>query len=206
MLYKNRGFTLLEILIALFIFTIVSLIMTKALHTVITTQASTEKNAERLAQMQIALLLFSRDLEQAIDRPISSQEGTAEAAFIGGKNALRFSHTGFANPDGKAQKSSLERSGYRVEGGEFIRDTWDALDLAPHAAVHSRRLLSGVQQLYFRYLDNKNVFHSFWPPDTQRGAASGRGKLPRAVEITFVLANEVRLQQLYLTPQGGGSS
>jgi general secretion pathway protein J len=214
---KNRGFTLLEILIALFIFTIVALIMTKSLHTVLSTQASTEKAAENLSQTQMALLLLSRDLEQAWDRPISDPEGQPEAAFIGSRNSLTFTHGGFANPNGSAQSSSLQRSRYRLEKDQLIRDTWDALDLPPHTKPHSRVLLSEIRELSFRFLDNKNVFRSFWPsdgenaptPSSRTNAPTGQlldlnqleAHLPRAVELTLTFKQGGRLQQIYLLPQ-----
>jgi type II secretion system protein J len=63
---RRAGFTLLEILIALFIFTIVSMILVSALHNVLNNQAATEKKAHQLAKLQIAMLLMSRDIEQTI--------------------------------------------------------------------------------------------------------------------------------------------
>lgn len=214
MVHKNRGFTLLEILIALFIFTIVAMIMTKSLHSVLSTQSSTEKAAERLTATQMALLLISRDLEQTVDRPISDQEGRIEGAFIGNRNTVTFTHGGFANTAG----SSLQRSRYRLEKNQLLRDTWDALDQAPHATPHSRLLLNEIKDISFRYLDNKNVFHSYWPQEGENTSApetpptssptspameftQTSNKLPRAVEVKLTFNHGGQLQQIYLLPQ-----
>lgn len=216
---KHRGFTLLEILIALFIFTIVALIMTRTLHSVLSTQAATEKAAEQLRQTQMALLLLSRDLEQAIDRPTLDQEGRTEAAFSGTRTTLSFVHGGLANLNGTSQTSSLQRSGYRLEKNQLVRDTWDQLDQAPHARPHSRPLLDGIQALTFRYLDNKKTFHVFWATESDGADAPGLAqannpiaaalalshaneeKLPRAVQLDLTFTNGNHLQQLYLLPQ-----
>ena len=79
---KNKGFTLLEILIALFIFTILSMMLVKSLHSVIDLSSRTDQHATRLRQMQMALLILSRDIEQIVDRPIFIASGAKEASFF----------------------------------------------------------------------------------------------------------------------------
>jgi len=212
---QSIGFTLIEILIALFIFTIVALIMTKSLHTILSAQSGTEKNAQQLSETQMALIFISRDLEQAIDRPIVNQQGEVEGSFIANRTVIHFTHAGFANPEGFLQSSSLQRSAYRFEQGQLIRDTWDNLDQSSHTRPHSRVLLKGLSEVSFRYLDNKNVYHSFWPIDesarenanspakqnAQQTSLGSKDKLPRAVEINIVFKQGSRLQQTYLLPQ-----
>src|SRR5437762_2019018 len=90
------GFTLLEILIALFIFTILSFLLTAALRTVINAQSGTEDKALRLRELQMILLTMSRDIEQTVNRPITNAVGKEEAAFVGTENGFVFTHTGFA--------------------------------------------------------------------------------------------------------------
>ena len=107
-----RGFTLLEILIALFIFSIISLMLVVALRTVINAQSGTEGKAEHLRTLQMALLIMSRDIEQAVDRPIVNANGKEEAAFIGKPTSFQFTHGGFANPYGSLAHSTLQRTGY----------------------------------------------------------------------------------------------
>src|SRR6185312_5679581 len=104
----DYGFTLLEIIIALFIFSIVSIIIVSALHNVLNTQAATEKKAARLAELQIALLLLSRDIEQTVNRPIVNASGMLEG-FIGSSHTITFTHAGFVNPFGQLQRSTLQR-------------------------------------------------------------------------------------------------
>ena len=93
MLNNQRGFTLLEFNCS-FHFHDCFLIMTKALHSVLGTQAATEKHAEVTCPNANGGAHFSRDLEQAIDRPITAQEGTIEAAFLEIKHC-EFTHSAF---------------------------------------------------------------------------------------------------------------
>src|SRR3990167_9644363 len=91
-LISASGFTLLEILIALFIFTLVSMMLMSALHHIINIQSGTEQNAERLRNLQLTLLKVSRDVEQIVNRPILNTAGKEEYAFIGTVREFEFTH------------------------------------------------------------------------------------------------------------------
>ncbi len=84
-----RGFTLLEILLALFIFTIVSAILATALHTIFNAQAEIDKRTAEITEIQTALLMFSRDIEQVVDRPINLANNVKEG-FSGRSAELTF--------------------------------------------------------------------------------------------------------------------
>jgi len=193
MLHNKKGFTLLEVLIALFIFTIVAIIMTSALHNTLNIQTATEKHAQRLSQLQIALLLVSQDLEQTIDRPITDAKGSLQGAFIGTPTSITFTHGGFANPFGKLNRSTLQRANYHFEKNTFIRETWPVLDQVSRTLSKNRKLLEEVTDLRFEFLDGKGVFHNNWPAEQYPTS-----NLPRAVRITLTLKNWGKLSQLYL--------
>src|SRR5579862_1725987 len=128
-MYNNkRGFTLLEILIALFIFSIVSMIMVSGLHTVFNSQSAAEKHAAALTKLQIAFLVMSHDLEQVINRPITNAKKIVEGPFIGTHDTVTFTHAGFANPLGSLQRSTLQRTAYSLGNEQLIRSIWPVLD------------------------------------------------------------------------------
>lgn len=190
--YTINGFTLLEILIALFIFTILSMILVNALHNVINISATTEKNAERLRNLQFALLTMSRDIEQTVNRPVLNTAGTEEEAFIGTPRYFTFTHMGFANPTGELARSSLQRTQYAWNQGVLWRKTWTELDQAPQSLPHARELLE-ITDANFKYLDHKGRFQNNWPPSEGR-----EDPLPLAVSIHLVIPNWGRLSQLYV--------
>lgn len=192
---KNRGFTLLEVLIALFIFTIVSIIMVGALHTVFNSQSSTEKKSTRLSELQMALLIMSRDMQQIINRPITNKSGVLESPFIGSKNSVTFTHAGFTNPLGQLQRSTLQRVHYFLDKENVIRETWPALDQTPNTFSDKRKLLSMVTQLQFQYLDDKNQFQEEWPDKNNPKII-----LPKAIRVVLTLKNWGKISQLYLVP------
>lgn len=194
LIHRERGFTLLEILIALFIFSIVSLMLAGGLRTVIDAQSRTEAKAERLRSLQMVLLILSRDLEQAVNRPITNAVGKEEAAFIGGPQSVVFTHTGQANPTGMLARSSLQRSEYRFSEQVLWRRTWPALDQASQTTAHNRQMLA-VSSGSFKYLDKEGRYHDEW-------SASGNDEapLPRAVKVTLTLPQWGSISQLYVLP------
>ncbi|EKD54041.1 MAG: hypothetical protein ACD_60C00128G0017 [uncultured bacterium] len=196
--HLNRGFTLLEIIIALFIFSIVSLIMVGALHTVITLQSATEKKAADFAKLQTALLLLSRDFEQTIDRPVTDANGKV-VGFIGETHNVTFTHGGLSNPFGQLQRTTLQRTRYELSKNSLIRIIWPVLDVTPKTRPDEKWLLNSVSALQFAYLDSKNHFQTKWPPDDQPKAV-----LPKAVRLSFTLKNLGQITELYLIP--GSSS
>lgn len=188
---KNKGFTLLEILVALFVFSILSLILSSGLRSVIDAQAGTERNAERTSRLQLALLLIVRDVEQAVDRPIWNAAGKEEPAFQGDARGFAFTYTGFANPTGTLLRSNLTRIAYLWQDEAIWRSTWPALDQAPNAKPHLRRLLDHVSAR-FQYLDKDGRFHAEWPVEGQSQA------LPSAVSIELTFTQWGTIKQLYV--------
>jgi len=196
-LKTNRGFTLLEVLIALFIFTIISVILVRALHTVFTTQTATQQSATRIADLQIALLFLSRDIEQIVDRPIQNAMNMSEAAVVGTPTQLAFTRIGLVNPMGQLQRSTLQRIHYFLDHQQLIRGTFPALDQTNKTEMNSRIILNDVLDLRFDYLNAKNNFQNTWPPPDQPNAG-----LPRGIRVTLTLTNGDKITQTYAIPSG----
>lgn len=194
-LRRLYGFTLIELLIALFIFTIISTIMVSSLHTLLSTQAHTEQNAARFSELQMALVLMARDFEQALDRPITSAADTLENAFVGSYSTATFTHGGLANPLGKLQRSTLQRTQYLVINNKLIRKNWAALDQTVHTSTSSRELLTDVTDLHFEYLDKNGKFEERWPLDQPTPP-----ELPRAVRMYLTLRDLGKISQTYVIP------
>jgi general secretion pathway protein J len=192
-LKKNNGFTLLEIIIALFVFSIVSIIVVSALHNVLNIQSGTEQKAARLAKLQIALLLMSHDFEQTIHRPTMNVTGTLEG-FVGTPDTVTFTHAGLTNPFGQLQRTTLQRTRYQFRNKTSLtRTTWPVLDQTRDTGMDTRELLADVSDLQFEYLDSKGKFQPIWPPLDQQSAI-----LPRAVRVSLTLKKWGKINQLYI--------
>ncbi len=195
MRHNNKGFTLLEILIALFIFAIVSMIMVSALHSIMTTQSAIEKNTEKFNRLQLAMILMSRDMEQIINRPITNVANVQEPALTGSPTEIKFTHGGMDNPFGELARSSMQHVHYFLTKESLVRETWNALDITNHTTSSQRILLDNVTDLRFQYLDSNGKLQNNWPTANQTQSQS---TLPLAIRVTLTIKNQGKITQTYL--------
>lgn len=189
---KNDGFTLVEILIALFIFSILSVLLIGALQLVIRTEAQTEQHAKELQNLQMTLFMMSRDIEQAINRPVLNEHHKEDAALIGSPHQFTLTHLGFTNPFAATGQSHLQRSRYRAEDHQLWRGNGLRLDQSSESPLQEKRLLQDVE-VQFAYLDENNHFQANWPSHDQKEP------LPKAIQITLT-TRFGNITQLYLLP------
>ena len=193
--HKSKGFTLLEILVALFIFAILAMLMSNALKTIINAVSGVESKASQLRQLQFALLILSRDIEQAADRPIRNTFGQQEGALIGTHDSMKFTHMGLASDAEGVGKSAMQRVQYIFANGALLREVWPVLDLAPSTIAKGQPLLDKLEEVRFEYLSDDNKFYSSWPL-TEKPSLS----LPLAIRVFFSIPTWGKMSQLYVIP------
>lgn len=191
---KHLGFTLLEILIALFIFSIVAAVVTRGLHTVLISEEASEKKSRIFSHLQLTMVFFTQDFEQVINRPINNAKNMIESGFLGTGTEVAFTHGGLANPLWQLDRGTLQRTRYRVEKGILWRDTWAVLDQDSRSMPESRALLKNVTELHFQYLDKDSHFQDRWPMTNDASNID----LPRAIQISFTLKNHGTVKRLFI--------
>lgn len=189
------GFTLLEILIAMFIFTITSIILTGTLHKILNNQARIEQRAQAFSKLQFSLLLLSRDISQAVRRPILDKDNSEQPAFWGTSSEMTFTHAGLSNPSYQLTRSTLERTRYLLKDNMLIRESWATLDQPPDTEPTQRILLKNVSQLQITYFDPQNHASDQWPAKNTAPTAP-----PHAVRIV-VTTSLGNIEQTYLIPE-----
>lgn len=191
---SSRGFTLLELLVALSIFALVSVIAYTGLQTTLTTRDQVQAGAERLNQLQRTFSIIEQDLTQAINRSIRDRFGDPRAPMLTELGSLEWTRGGQANPLG-LERASLQRVGYLLEDDTLVRQLWLALDQPYEPQTRSTELLTGVEELEFRFLDENRDWLDDWPP-----ADSTAAPLPRVVEIRLELTDLGSVSRLFLLP------
>ena len=147
--HRNNGFTLLELLIALAIFGLLSVMSYSGLRSVMDQHARTEEVADRLAELQKIYLVMQRDIEQIVPRSIRDEYGDQLPALVGDE-FLQFTRGGWSNPL-QRPRSSLQRVGYAFEDDELVRYTWQVLDRAQDTEPLKQPLTSTVSNMTMRY-------------------------------------------------------
>lgn len=161
---EERGFTLLEILVALTIFAVVGLISAQLLSRTVDSYDVLEARGERLAQIHRAMMIMQRDLMQYRDRaPRSTGVEKPSALMIGDEGALVMTRGGWRNPL-RRPRSELQRVGYRLQDERLVRAYWPILDGLGDEEPVTQTLLEDVEELEFFVLDQAGTEHKFWPP------------------------------------------
>lgn len=193
MLKKSlKGFTLIEILIALFIFAILSLMTASIVRTLLSEETHTQAHFKTYLLLQKGMLHLSTDLEHAVPRSITNGNGKKEPALFGTQNDITFTRNSLANPLGEMNRSTLERVHYFLKDDQLIRETWPHLDQTTESHSQQKIVLSSLDALQLDYLDNNNEFHSTW------GEEKTEETLPKAIRVTLIFKNHETLSQLYL--------
>jgi general secretion pathway protein J len=190
---KYKGFTLLEILIALFIFSIISLILAAALRSVINAAEGTERNAEKLHALQTTFLLLSRDVEQALNRPVRNKISHETPAWLGEEQSMTFTRGGVVSLGGE-MRSGLQRVAYTYSDGQLSRLTWARVD-AEAQPSQSKVLLSHLLKVEFLYVDKALHIQKAWP---SKDGGDNPEALPIAVIINLACKDWGKISQLYL--------
>ena len=188
----HAGFTLLELLVAMAIFALLSVMAYAGLSTVLNANQILETNMQRLSEVQRSVTLLSRDIRQTINRAIRDTYGDTKQPLIGatafdslGTPAIELTRTGYANPLG-TKRSFLQRVAYRVEEETLYRDSWRVLDQAQDSEADALAICHEVKSLTLRYLDQENTWHEQWPPSDPEFQNAA---LPQAVEVSLELTD-----------------
>jgi len=178
------GFTLLELLVALAIFSLLAVMSYSGLKVVLDQQAATEIQADALAELQKVYLLVQRDIEQVVPRPVRDEYGDEQPALAGG-DVLELTRGGWSNPAGRL-RSSLQRVGYTYEDRHLVRYSWSVLDRAQDSEPQRQELVGDIDEMTIRYLPGNNEWDERWPNPLSSGDATAAAiVLPKAVEITL---------------------
>lgn len=188
----ERGFTLVEVLVALLIFGMLAAGGVAILSFSVRAQGATAAKLDDLGALNRTLSLLSADLAQAVDRPARDERGVRRPAFVGEAGgaadpALRFVRAGWSNPDA-APRPGLQKVAYRVAGGVLERVGYPMLDGA--APLAPAALLTGVADARLRYR-YKGAWSDRW--DGANGLA-----LPDAVELRIVRTDRRQYRQMFL--------
>ena len=195
---RNRGFTLLEVLVAVFIFAIVGMLAYGGYNQLSRQSDIVEVSAGRTRTIQAAVQRMSEDFEMLEPRPIREPLGEALEPALRADSRTEtladLTRSGWSNPAG-VSRSTLQRVTYRLQDNKLQRAYWNALDRTLTDEPNGAVLLEQVRSVTFRFMDQNRTWHDQWPPLGYSGPDSGRLR-PIAVEFTLELEDWGKLVRL----------
>lgn len=195
---RNSGFTLIEVMVSLAVFGVLSLLAYMSLGQALANTEFLNQRMNRLQSIQRTMSYLSSELLQAVPRPVRVELGDdpipALQSSFGAEFALQLTHGGWPNPAG-VPRSTQQRTAYRIEDGELIRYHWNVLDRTVNNTPIATVMLEEVESLTFRFLQSNDEWTEQWPALSAQGSPN-LTSLPRAVEIVLALADEGEISRI----------
>ncbi|MGF1456515.1 MAG: type II secretion system minor pseudopilin GspJ [Alphaproteobacteria bacterium] len=179
----ERGFTLLEMLVALFIFSLIAGAGAAVLSSGLRSKETLEARRSRFDDLALAHSILKSDFLHLVNRPMRLGRGRSDRiGFTGGdfgrdEPVLRFVRAGWTNPDFAEPRASLQSVEYHFDGAALTRKGYDRLDPAEETPARTRLVLSDVSSLAFTFYDN-GMWAEQW-----FGGNNGSSRLPPLVAL-----------------------
>lgn len=198
-----RGFTLLELLVAIFIAAIMFAMGYGVIMQSLRARTAIRRDQHELVALQSALRIMEQDFVQLAPRPIRTPNGLGwQPALMtnaaGGALAV-FTRGGWSNPLG-LQRPELERVAYVLRHGTLIREHWNVLDPTLSDQPVKRDLLRHVRGVTLRFLDLNRQWVRQWPPPVAGAEAtldSYYRMRPLAVQVTLRTRQWGRIERIF---------
>lgn len=186
----NCGFTLVELLVALLILSLISLTSFRGLASILEARDKTAAETQKWRKVSAFFARFERDVSMAAPRPITveNQFYPAWYGLIGPRSDSSLEFSRFASIRGT---DSPRRLAYRLSASKEIELwLWPGLDRASDTAAH-HVVLEGVSTFELQYLSRELTWMTVWPGTT------GDRPIPRAVRVRLVLESGEEIIRIF---------
>lgn len=212
------GFSLLEVLVALFLFALLGVTANRFLGVMIKTEEVAEHHSDDIKFQLRALEVIRRDFFQAVPRLSREPSGKTLSALLssGDEYLVEFTRAGWLNPM-ENPRSELVRVAYRVGvlpetakknypalAGDsrkyLLRYFWPYPDRHSDTPVAVQPIIADVESCEFKYLDSKGQWLSSWPPKNSATGSNSKPStaLPRAVQIHLRYESGIEVKRILL--------
>lgn len=197
---KARGFTLLELVVVIAVFSVFASMAYGGLNYVLKARRQVETALNRTAEWQKAFNRMRNDFELASTRGARDGFGEFKPALVFDEYGPRveFTRSGWRNPL-LAPRASLERVVWRYDdkNKRLLRETWRNLDRASDADPAQLVVLENLKDVKWRFLDGSREWQQRWPVQAAPSVAGGDVPLPKAMEVTLTSADYGSVRWLF---------
>ncbi|MFC1236773.1 type II secretion system minor pseudopilin GspJ [Vibrio sp. F74] len=193
----QRGFTLIEVLVAIAIFASLSVSAYMVLNQVQRSNQVSLEKTERLKEIQRAMVIIDNDFRQiALRRFRTNGEEAAENILFWGDGlldsddkAVLFTRLGWQNPQQVFPRGEITKVGYRIVANRLERVWWRYPDTPVGQEGVITNLLNDVEKIDMQFYKEGG-----WSESWDEALA-----LPKALSITFTLQDYGNIERVYLT-------
>ncbi|MEZ8143667.1 type II secretion system protein GspJ [Enterovibrio norvegicus FF-33] len=191
-----RGFTLIEVLLALMIFATLSMSANQIFSNVITSDKQTEEVGNALKTLQRTLLIMDSDFRQMMARQYRNGGDEAQEALLefsddlldSESQGIRFVRGGWINPQALFPRGEVVKVGYRIQDNTLERIRWMYPDDSSSVEPAIMPVMEGVKDISFAVLGSESWQESWDSPL----------EMPKAIRVTLDTDRYGELVRIYV--------
>jgi general secretion pathway protein J len=199
-----RGFTLVEILIAVAIFAVMSVMAYRGLDTALKGGERITEENRKWRELNQFFGRLENDFASLNQRSVRGTNGSnvlpPVLARTNSLNAneppLSFTRAGLPGSEGTL--AAPQRFGYRLRENVVELLLWPVLDQGTRTEPTPYKLLGQVSELGFRFLDQRGQWLDLWPQPQAGAQQQAQAPLPRAIDVTITLASGERMNRIFV--------
>lgn len=193
---KARGFTLIEVLVAIAIFASLSIAAYQVLYQVqLSNQVSAQREA-RLSELQRAMVIMDADFRQMAARTFRTNGESPSVNLLQWQDYLLdsddkgilFTRLGWHNPQQQLPRGEVVKVGYRLKENVLERVWWHYPDTTAGQVPLIAPVLSQVESWSIRFYQRGE-----WTDKWQTESA-----LPEAISLRLTLQDYGEIERVYL--------
>jgi|GEM_PF-85110 len=184
---RQQGFTLLEVMIALMVFALISMMAWQIIHGAMENSAFTDKQTANLSQLQLTYSRLERDLTQMVPRPVHGDD----SAFHLNGEALAFTTQDNLASFGRPAEPDILRVTWLLDKNTLWREFSPPLDLASNTQGTRVSVLEHVKGVQWRF------FQEGW-----RANWDSKTSIPQGVELTLTMENDEQWRWVFVATEG----
>ena len=193
---RQSGFTLLEVLVAISVFSVVAIVSYTTLDTYLDQRERLTIHYGKLERIQRLFILLERDIQFAAGRKVRVG-GEVQAAILSEQGDALITMTVVQADVQSATGVSLKRVQWRLEGEELIRAQWDVLDqngnIKPAELLVSDEI-ADIELKYFLYTPDQGV-------DVK--SSLDQNEFPSGIELNITMDSGDSYRRVFAIEQGG---
>lgn len=194
---SQRGFTLIEIMISVIIFAIISVISYRIITSLIRTKEIAGEAQDKWGSLSLINSNMGNAWNRVMPLVVRDVNGSILPALQGKSSLsgnydsqLELTLSGYVGDDVYGT-SSPRRIGYRFNQGSLYLVTWPVLNRALTTVPQINLLIDNVQSFAALYLYPDKQWHDSWPP-----VGGDPTILPKAVKIQYQLKSGESIERV----------
>ena len=193
-----RGFTLIELMVAVVIFAIISVVSYRIISSLVTTKQVAGAAQEKWGNLSLTMSNLGNSFNRTIPLLVRDQDGNILPAIYGKPklngvydSQLELSLSGYVG-DEVLGNSPPKRIGYRFYSGSLYLVSWPALNRVVTTQPEIDLLADNVQTFVVTYLYPDSEWRDSWPP-----IGGDPASVPKGVKLSFSLKSGESLERVW---------